>query len=216
MVYVADIADYSEGFFEKAALLLPPEKYDDVLKITNSKARNESCFAWLLLRYALVENGITDFFDLKFSERGKPSFINKNIFFNLSHSGKKVCVALSFESEIGIDIQFQSRFSDKMKKRVFCEHELSSSEKFTDVDRCFTRLWAVKESYLKNIGTGIAFDLKSLDFSNGLSNDFFESDCLFYTVFEIDNYALSVCSGEKEKQLLRHVTADKLIDFVKK
>ena len=215
MVYVADIADYSEDFLEKAVLLLPPEKRNDVLKITNLKAKNESVLAWLLLRYALAENGITFFFNLEFSEMGKPSFEKTNIFFNLSHSGKKVCAALSFESEIGVDIQIQNRFSDKMKNRVFCEHERSSSKRFKDIDHCFTRLWAIKESYLKNIGTGIAFDLKSLDFSDSLCNDFFESNCLFYTVFEIDDYALSVCSSEKEKQLLQYVTADKLIDFVK-
>ena len=214
MVFLAEISDYSKEFFEKAALLLPPEKRSEIFNITNKRARNESVLAWTLLRFALAKNNITVIPPLSFSERGKPFFRDEKIFFNLSHSKEKVCVALSFRSEIGTDVQAESDFSDKMKKRVFCENELIVAEGTEKPYVAFTRLWAMKESYLKNTGSGIAFDLKSLDFSKPLLSESFESEGLYYCVFDLDGYALSVCSSEKEKQRLISVAADELSEFV--
>ncbi len=215
MIYLADVSNFKEDFFEKAVLLLPDEKRSHILGITNEKAKKESTLAWILLWFALAQNGISHFPNLKFSEREKPSFEKSDIFFNLSHSEKKVCAAFSFEADIGVDIQVVSNFSDKMKKRVFCENELAVAESFEDSNRYFTKLWAIKESFLKNTGIGIAFDLKSLDFSKNIKNVFFGTDDLFYSVFSLETYELSVCSSEKEKQQLINVSGSELVEFVK-
>lgn len=214
MVFLTEISDYSKEFFEKAALLLPPEKRSEIFNITNERARNESVLAWTLLRFALAKNNITVIPPLSFSERGKPSFVGQKIYFSLSHSKNKVCAAISFESEIGTDVQAESIFSDKMKRRVFCDNELRTAERTENPNKFFTTLWAVKESYLKNTGSGIAYNLKSLDFSKALSFDFFEEQERYYTVFYFDGYALSVCSSEKEKQRLFSVAANELVEFV--
>lgn len=213
MVYLADISDFKDEFFENAALLLPAEKREPILAIKNERAKRESVLAWTLLRFALAQNGVSSLPELNFSEKGKPYFKKNGVFFNLSHSKTKVCTALSFEGDIGVDVQVESNFSDEMRKRVFCKNEFAA-EGFENSNRIFTRLWAIKESFLKNSGVGIAFDLKSLDFSNGIQEDFFEKDCLFYSLFSFEAYELSVCSKEKERQRLTIVFESELVEFV--
>jgi len=215
MIYLSDISEFDESFYKKAALMLPNEKQDSVLRIAHERAKKESILAWLLLRYALSDNGITKMPAIDFSEKGKPFFGDNEVYFNLSHSGSKVCVALSFKDEVGVDVQKKADFSANMKKRVFAQNELVLAEDCDDESRYFTKLWAIKESFLKNTGSGIAYDLKSLDYSEFCMNDRFKKDGLCYTVFEIENHFISVCTAETGGQRLEVVPKGKLVNFVK-
>ena len=215
MVYIADINDFSAQFFKDALSLLPEKKREEVLKITHETARKETVLAWVLLRFALDGKGVTVLPSLSFSERGKPRFENEKLFFNLSHSKGRVCAAISTTGEIGVDVQKKSAFSKNMKKRVFTENECLLGEKQADECAFFTRLWAIKESYLKNTGTGIAFDIRSLNFSKQCLFDFFEKDGLYYSVCADNEFAFSVCAKEKREQVFRAVPCEALIEYYK-
>ena len=215
MVYIADINDFNALFFKEALRLLPEKKREEVLKITHETARKETVLAWVLLRFALGEKGITVLPRLTFSERGKPRFENEKLFFNLSHSKGRVCAAISAAGEIGVDVQKKSAFSKNMKRRVFTEDECLLGEKQADECAFFTRLWAIKESYLKNTGTGIAFDIRSLDFSKQCLFDSFEKDGLYYSVCADKEFAFSVCAKEKGERVFRAVPCEALVEYCK-
>ena len=95
------------------------------------------------------------------SERGKPYLIDHpEIHFSLSHSGEMAIAAFDSE-EIGCDIERKRPLSKEVLNRCFSEEEKSYVRSSTDKDDAFTRIWVYKESFLKAIGTGIAFDLSS-------------------------------------------------------
>lgn len=210
MVLVTSLVGLEDAFFEKRALLLPEEKRRQLSAIKNVKSIKETTLAWLLLRRALGMKSDEKFPPLSFSDRGKPCFENSEFRFNLSHSSSMVCVAVSTKEEIGVDVQKKSFFSEKVKKRVFCTAEIKSGEAYSDPDLYFTRLWAIKESYLKQTGVGIAFDFRRLDFSKECRKSYFEKNGLCYTVKKIESYCFSVCTTKKGKQVFVNVQATDL------
>uniref|UniRef100_A0A6G1S462 L-aminoadipate-semialdehyde dehydrogenase-phosphopantetheinyl transferase n=1 Tax=Aceria tosichella TaxID=561515 RepID=A0A6G1S462_9ACAR len=102
--------------------------------------------------------------------------------FNVSHSGD-YCVLAGVWSKrespiirVGVDVtkiikkestSELNRFLDLMSKRPFTIDEWDTVKKATsDRQKCinFTRLWCLKESYIKAIGLGLAFNLRRIDF----------------------------------------------------
>lgn len=210
MIFFSSLLNLNSAFFEDRLELLPEEKRQWCSCVKNENARKETILAWLLLRHALNMKSDDVFLPLVFSDRGKPHFENCNIHFNLSHSGNIICAAVSRVGEIGVDVQKISKFSNKTRERVFCYNERSVGERQPNPDLYFTRLWSVKESYLKQTGTGIAFDLKTLDFSSESLDNYFEKGGLCYTVGKIDDCLFSVCTLEKGKQIVDFVPAESL------
>lgn len=102
--------------------------------------------------------------------------------FNVSHSGD-FCVLVGYfsraeqsEMSVGVDVtkivrkdsrEELERFLSLMSRREFSHSEWSTVEQAkTDRDKCinFTRLWCLKESYIKSIGLGLAFKLRRIEF----------------------------------------------------
>lgn len=211
MVFYTSLDGLDPLFFESRLNLLPEEKQKWVEKTGNERAKRETTLAWLLLRYALKMGSSDSFLPLTFSERGKPCFEGGDVFFNLSHSGSMVCAAVSGKYETGVDVQKKSIFSERVKRRVFCESEIERGERENDSDSYFTRLWAIKESYLKQTGVGIAFELKTLDYSAECMENYFEKDDLCYSVRQSGNYFFCVCTPEKGEQEFRNIPAVSII-----
>lgn len=104
-----------------------------------------------------------------------------NISFNVSHSGD-YCVLAGFSSrdrqvdaKVGVDVtkiisksgKELARFLDLMKRREFTSAEWETVEEVAeDRQKCvnFTRLWCLKESYIKAIGLGLSFRMNRIDF----------------------------------------------------
>jgi 4'-phosphopantetheinyl transferase len=102
--------------------------------------------------------------------------------FNVSHSGD-YCVFAGVWSQtespqikVGVDVTKivrknskaeLDRFLDLMSRRPFTRSEWETVEKAAcDRQKCinFTRLWCLKESFIKAIGLGLAFKLHRIDF----------------------------------------------------
>ncbi|GFS94678.1 l-aminoadipate-semialdehyde dehydrogenase-phosphopantetheinyl transferase [Nephila pilipes] len=110
------------------------------------------------------------------SSSGKP-YLEKNekFFFNISHHGEFCVLAAEQNSNVGIDVmkvehrgkRSVTEFFSLMQKQ-FSSHEwnfiMQPGPEKEQLKR-FYRLWCLKESYVKAIGTGIVFDLQSLSFS---------------------------------------------------
>lgn len=104
--------------------------------------------------YRLLDKMIGKFdeADVYYNENEKP-FIKNKPFFNISHSGAFVLVAVD-ENEIGVDIEVIKESNLKLAERVFTPEEIEWMNEKDAAER-FHMLWCKKESSMKCIGTGI-------------------------------------------------------------
>ena len=90
-------------------------------------------------------------------EFGKP-YLPGGAFFNLSHSGNWVALAVDSRGGVGCDVQIRqdSLKPEIIAKRFFhaSEYEAFLSSEGEERERVFYRTWALKESYLKALGRG--------------------------------------------------------------
>ena len=98
---------------------------------------------------------------------GKPSIKNDQCFgFNLSHSGD-YCTILALKGIssgfCGVDVMkqeanvdYECLISTMARKLSPCEQDFINQSKVSDRAKNFLRIWSLKESYLKALGTGIA------------------------------------------------------------
>ena len=213
-LYLSDIRFFSEDFFERADAV-PPGKRKDLASYTHPVSRKEHILAWSLLSFAYqaeTEKPVSEI-RLTFSEKGKPYIESDPFFFSLSHSEGRVICAVA-ESEIGADVQRIKPVKDGVLKRVLCENERRLYEESDNKPLCFTRLWSLKESYLKYTGEGISAGLGSLDFSPFFEKDSFTLFGKRFSSFDDGEYACSVCSADKNMRIIR-LGKDDLLSILK-
>lgn len=165
-VYIADSEQLRpEEYYELALKCVSSARKEKTLRFKPLSDRLTSLGAELLLIKALFDLGFKDVKpEFCFGPNEKPYLSNlKDVFFNISHSGRYVICAVS-DREIGCDIEKICDNDLKIAKRFFCREEyerilsLSSPEKRTDL---FYRYWTLKESVIKACGKGLALELDS-------------------------------------------------------
>lgn len=117
----------------------------------------------------------------EYGEKGKPSLVAEQqlktgLNFNISHSKEHLLVAVCQREgkrvQLGVDIEHarSSTNIDSIVKHYFSDKELADLLKLSkELQReRFFDLWALKESYIKATGRGLATSLRSFsfDFSN--------------------------------------------------
>ncbi|MDR0971348.1 MAG: 4'-phosphopantetheinyl transferase superfamily protein [Bacteroidales bacterium] len=145
---------------------------------TLSLNRQISLWAKKLLIHTFNKKGFSFSPSIGYKENGKPFFINnKDIFFNLSHTKNFIAIAFS-NTDIGIDIEKKRKYKKEIVKRFFHNKECSLLENIEDEnlqDELFTRIWTIKEAYLKCTGKGIANNLNTFYITiNDKNNTIFE------------------------------------------
>ncbi|MFZ3259217.1 MAG: 4'-phosphopantetheinyl transferase superfamily protein [Candidatus Acidiferrales bacterium] len=114
----------------------------------------------LLARYTLQQPEQLSFSD---GPNGKPALTpgsnDKDIQFNLAHSGDHALIAIASRREVGVDIERVIRQDDheRIARRFFSPLELASFLEYPDSQRteAFFRHWVRKEAYLKARGFGL-------------------------------------------------------------
>lgn len=174
--------------------------YDDKLR---------SLFSETMLRYAIYDLYAINLPQVKFSysKFGKPYLVNnKEIHFNISHSGDWVLCGLG-ESPIGIDVEkitpnkcdsiIESVITADEKKYIL---ERAIDERYS----CFLRVWTLKESYVKRIGMGlnIPFDSFSFEICDEIIEFYLNNekcDDYFFWSRKLDGeHWLSVCVDKQD------------------
>ncbi|MEO9902234.1 4'-phosphopantetheinyl transferase superfamily protein [Nisaea sp.] len=83
--------------------------------------------------------------------------------FNLSHSRGLVCCAVTWELDIGIDVEGDVRDVDvgDLAAQVFAPDEVACLQRFTGRAHreAFFAMWTVKEAYTKAVGRGLSIPL---------------------------------------------------------
>lgn len=177
---------------------LPENRLKKYRDLRRKRDRENCVYAHMLLLRALREEfGITEpQFD--FIENGKPVLRGGEAHFNISHCGKGIAVAVA-KSPVGIDIQEARRFGDGVMKRVFSETETGTVNDSDDREKAFARIWSLKESAVKCFAKSVA---ELADFTFETDRDHFEKYGRKFSVFEIGDMYVSVCSDENFSNII--------------
>ena len=165
-------------------------------KTARPKARAQSLGAELLLIHAVRSVYPEASLPLKITvgEFGKPELCGIGLEISLSNSADRVLCAIS-DKRVGSDSQLHTAYKAALAERFFTKKEAAAIAQAADKDRMFTQTWAVKESYLKLLGTGIHRPLGSFDVKcdNGCFSIAGAPECSV-SVTERGDYTLAVSS----------------------
>ena len=188
---------------KKAYLLVPKERREKIDFYRFNKDKKLSAGAFLLLKKLLSDENIPNF-KIKTGKYEKPYISdNKNIYFNLSHSGKMVLSAIS-DRELGVDIEINDPTIDlNIAKHYFYNSEYENIMNSKNSPDEFFRYWVLKESYMKYTGLGMNLKLDSFEIiiedEIKLKDD---SENLKFNLFEIKDYKIGIASHYNVSELI--------------
>lgn len=143
----------------------------------------EKCYSHKLLDKILKqENNISEY-EIIHNKYGKPYLKGIDLFFNLSDSNDISALVIS-NKEVGIDIE-ELKYDELVMKTHFNNHEIKIVKNSKDKKKDFTKIWTIKEAYVKCMGTGIIEPLKNID-----------SNLIKCKSFTIENYYVSIVEKE--------------------
>lgn len=182
--------------------ILPEERKAGVKKALNANIAKKRLYTGAFLQYVLSrETGISpDKLCYKYGEQGKPELVYPDIYFNLSHSGEYVVLAIS-DRPVGIDIEHKRKNYATVAKRCFCENEymdIISAGTKAEQENCFLQYWTMKEAFIKHSGEGLRIPLNSfriLRKEAGISRVDGQDRWFAACFMEDTAYCISVCSG---------------------
>lgn len=135
-------------------------------------------------------------------EYGKPYFADHSLYFNISHSGDYVAMAVS-EHPVGIDLQKIKEVREGMYRKAVLPREQILIRKESRT-RDFIRLWTLKESFTKAEGKGLRIPLKEYYFEKEKERYFVnyggQRQPWLFNIEEtqIEDYVICVCGLEPE------------------
>lgn len=142
-------------------------------------------------------------FVIERNEFGKPYLRDfPEWYFNLSHSGEKMLLAISHKTPVGIDIEFIKKRSslDDVVKRCFT---ISEQNYWFDLPKneqlsVFYDFWTRKEAVVKGIGRGIALGLNRCEINVNQPNQFLNLPVIekwqTYSVTISPNYCAAIAT----------------------
>lgn len=195
LLYCDDISSMTDEQFNLFLGIMPEERRKKAARYVKTQDKYLCAVSFALLSYALNLNGykIGEYVLLK-SENGKPYLKNLPLHFNLSHTSDAVACVVS-QTETGVDIQKKTAEFNRVMRRVCSENEadlICDSENPADT---FTKLWTLKESYVKCIGTGIYGNMREYDFTSIAQKGYGKLYGYDFSAFDLGEYVLSVCSS---------------------
>lgn len=178
--------------FEKKLKTVDKERRKKILRLPKNTPQKQSLGAGLLIKTFIGE--ITSY-----GIGGKPQALETQ--FNISHSGRYVVLSVSNEP-VGVDIELLQRGRRKIASKFFTLEENIQIDQSYDPDRTFTRLWTLKEAFLKCIGTGIGRNLRktSINLNGGdiRVEQNINNNPYYFKEYNVEGYQLSVCSEDNE------------------
>lgn len=161
-LHPSDYEGVPDSFF---APLVSRETWEEALACSHPRVRLTKWLGEAMVRRLLRDlRGLEpSAYRILRGPHGKP-YVQADIpvFFNLSHSGDYVVCAIGDE-EVGIDIERRGKVRMGVARRFFHPEEVGALEAAPLERRTelFFDYWAVKESYLKYTGEGLAASLSA-------------------------------------------------------
>ncbi len=140
-----------------------------------SRPKQISLLAKQKLISIIKEKGLSFDTTIAVAEKGKPYFLNQpSQQFSISHTKSHIAIAMH-DKEIGVDIENLRAYKAALVARFFHpkESDYISNLPKEKQDEAFTRIWTLKEAFVKCTGQGIADNFKTfyvkLDLENAKS-----------------------------------------------
>ncbi len=119
---------------------------------------------------------------------------------NLSHcKGLAVCAVGG--NALGVDCEGIRRLREGVVRRVCTEEETAFLRDSANPDLDFTRLWTLKESFVKAVGRGVSYPMKNAAFAfdnGGIYTNV--KGAAFWQYVIADRYIISACAAEPEEE----------------
>ncbi len=131
------------------------QTYAGSYRFAEDRAR---CLAAGYLLFLQFGRSADDFLPGKY---GKPYLPAPAPFFNLSHAGRYVALALA-DHEIGVDLEPVTAFDDAVARKCFTPNEYRWLCAQAN-DEAFFKLWTAKESIMKACGKGFSLPPESFE-----------------------------------------------------
>jgi 4'-phosphopantetheinyl transferase len=148
-----------------------------------------------------------------YSANGKPILAkpDRQVYFNISHSGDYGLIGIADDQLIGVDLEFMQPKSDSLKlaQRFFSPSESVwlNTQSPANQDVAFYQLWTAKEAFLKAIGVGISAGLDTVILSKNFQKYESLPDPYQTTNWQLrsqpffDHYWGAIALNSPEKQL---------------
>lgn len=158
--------------------ILSDYRHDRLKNLRQEQSRKQGIGAELLLRAALQDARPESPWPpvITAGPYGKPAWQIEGLHFSLSHSGNAAACAIC-DRPLGLDLQEPCAYRDALVRRFFAPEEQQALLSSCDRDADFCRIWTMKESYLKALGTGLHTPLSSFSVFGDL-NAAFWTDCI--------------------------------------
>ena len=197
-VYAIDCTPWlEEQAIENALPFLDDKRSRRIRRLRVPLKRAQCAAAGLLLTHILGENGTSP--TLIYGENGKPYLADRSdTFFSITHSDKWVFLAVS-DSEIGIDAQAPRKVCPRLAARSTTAEELAWVKE--DTEPHFTRLWTMKEAYLKYTGTGLILPIREVSISVPPADGYDTQNNCYWSLQTYINMPISICSGKPIEEI---------------
>lgn len=160
------------------------QRREQAVKFKFEQGQRLCVLAYQLLKQCLFEEyGISGNPVFEYNEHGKPSIIgHPEIFFNLSHC-KEAAACVVSDTPVGIDVESIREYRDSLVNYTMNDEEVRLIETSDNPAAAFIRLWTMKESTMKLVGTGISNDMKTV----------IDTHQYKYTTVERQRYIYTLC-----------------------
>lgn len=146
----------------------------------------ENANAKELLKESLKKDYNISDYEIIYNEYNKPYLKNEKIYFNISHSNSTIVLVIS-DKEIGVDVEYFV-YKESVVRKYFTNNEqneiLNSTNKVYD----FTRIWVMKEAFVKMKGIGISYGLINVDTTKIKEQ---------IELIENEKYLIAICKSEE-------------------
>ena len=206
----------SDSVYEMMYRLSTQERQEKANRYRKREDSERCLAAGMLLQAALLDTQGVCKLPSVYGIHGKPQTEGAEGFhYNISHAGEWVVLAYS-DKEVGVDVE--RIFMDEGRKKVaefsFAEEEQNYIfESENEQAERFSKVWTLKESYLKYLGTGMTKDMKSFVVNGGLSvleAEGQKQEIMFNSMFLDRQHCLSIC-GEYQGIVVNITTLEELI-----
>lgn len=198
LVYIIDTSLITKEDTEKFSNYLPLSRLASFYSKKTEKEMINSFAASYLLGKCFNHYNVPLSAAIEINKFGKPYLVDyESLHFSLSHSFDRVMCTMS-DFEIGcdcekvrdIDLHIADRFYSRSEKAY-----IDKIDNHKDREEAFFKIWTLKESYIKCIGTGLSTPLTSFSVIYDLNNqnDELSRNFTFKEFLLNDGYKYAIC-----------------------
>ncbi len=143
-----------------------------------------------LFQHCLKQFGILPSqYRIEKTDTGKPYLsTHPDLHFNISHSSDHInnysssCIAVGFSHlPIGVDLEYEREIKNTTAKKICSDREYALLHHENNTNEYLTKLWTLKEAYVKYTGEGLRTDLSQFNFNLSQKQE-------NYNIYTLDNH----------------------------